>query len=204
MNLRLRLLPVLLAVLVGLVVVAVSGAALTSPFYVSPAQQSANMGDVSVSPEGKAFVVWQRFYQPTGDEVVAMRTRTAAGTFGTPQILSTGGHDALPPKVATWSGGCVVVWQLNHGNASATTPIQGKTCASDGALGPLFTVAPHPGGSFSYEFAYPNVATDAAGDAFFTWGASTRTARNASIRAGARPAARSGRFLHSRPPASPR
>ena len=169
MTLRLRLPLVLLTLLFGLVVVAVSGAAFTPPFYYSPAKQSANSPVASVSPQNKSFVVWQRFDQSSGNAVIEMRTRTTGGTFGTPQILSSGGHDAITPDVATWSGGCVVVWQLDRGDASATTPIQGKPCATDGAAGPFFTVTPHPGGSFSYEFAHPHVALDSSGDATFSW-----------------------------------
>jgi hypothetical protein len=168
MNLRLRLPLVLLAMLFGLVVVAVSGAAFNPPFYYSPPKQAANGPDASVSPQGKAFVVWQRFDQATGDEVVEMRLRTSTGTFSTPQILSAGGHDAVGAKVATWSGGCVVVWQAQNGDVASTTPVQGKTCGTDGALGPLFAVSPHPGGSFSID-AHPHVAVAGSGKAFFSW-----------------------------------
>src|SRR6266571_3436635 len=113
MNLRLRLsLLSFLALALGLLLVPAAGAGFSPSFYASPAQQSASSGDVSVSPQGTAFFVWDRFYQPTGDKLVELRTRTSAGTFGAPQILTTTGHDAVGPQVATWSGGCVAVWQL--------------------------------------------------------------------------------------------
>lgn len=51
----------------------------------------------------------------------------------------------------------------------AKTPVQGRARAADGTLSPIFTVDPHPGGAFSFDFANPNVAIGEAGNAVFTW-----------------------------------
>ena len=146
------------------------GAAFASGFYASPAKQNASFADVGIDGQGNAFFSWTTNDPVTQDEVVWLRERTAAGVLGAPQTLSKIGHDATPAQVAVdGNGDAAVVWQIHNGDASATTPVQGRARTAGGALSPIFTVAPHPGGMFSFDSANPNVALDGAGNATFTW-----------------------------------
>ena len=154
----------------ALLTVQLSGAALAAGFYVSPSQQDANTADVGIDKRGNAIFSWRTFQQATGDVVVQIRKRNALGAFAAPQTLSTNGHDAQFAHIAVnGDGAAMAVWQLDNGDANATTPVQGRARDAGGALGPIFNVAPRPGGAFSYEFANPSVALDAAGNATFAW-----------------------------------
>ena len=163
-------LPFSLGLPAALLGVQISGAAFAAGFYVSPPRQAANSADVGIDRRGNTTFTWTTFQQATGDVVVQMRKRTAAGAFAAPQTLSTTGHDAQYAHVAVNGAGAgVAVWQLDNGDANATTPVQGRASTAGGALSPIFAVSARPGGNFSFEFANPKVAIDAAGNATFTW-----------------------------------
>ena len=145
-----------------------SGAACADSFYASPAAQDANFADVGIDGGGNAIFTWTSF-TPQGI-IVQLRSRSAAGTLGATKTLSKTGHDAQSAHVAVnGAGAAVAVWQIHHGDASAKTPVQGRARAADGTFGTIFNVDPHPGGSFSFDFANPNVAMDDVGNAVFTW-----------------------------------
>ena len=155
---------------VALMLGAQSAAVLASGIYISPAGQSASSADVGIDSHGNAFFSWTANDPVTQEEVIQLREKTAAGVLGAPETLSRTGHDAMPAHLAVdGSGDAVVVWQIHHGDASTTTPVQARARTAGGSLGPLFTVAPHPGGPFSFDFANPSVALDEAGNATFTW-----------------------------------
>jgi hypothetical protein len=159
-----------LALPAALMVVQIAGAAFAAGFYASPGGTDASSADVGIDKRGNITFCWTIFDPVAHVVVVQMRKRTAAGAFSGVKTISTTGHDAQPPHVAVnGDGDAVLVWQIRHGDVSTTTPVEGRTVAADGTLGPIFTVAPNPGGPFSFEFANPNVAIDASGNATFTW-----------------------------------
>ena len=146
------------------------GAAFAAGFYASPARQDSGSADVGIDGQGNITFSWTTFHEVTGDILVQWRTRTAAGALGAPQTLSGGGHDNRFPHVAVnGAGAAVAVWRTSRGNLAATTPVQGRARTAGGALGPIFTVSAKPGGAFSFDFANPIVAIDAAGNATFAW-----------------------------------
>src|SRR5437660_10528979 len=120
MNLRLRLVFLLLGVLaLGLLLVAVAGAAFNVPFYASPPSVAVSYPNAGIDSQGNVVFNWVTAAAPSNDEVVQVRARSSAGTFTQPQTLSTTGHDAEPlPHVAVAGNGTAVAgWQIYHGDA---------------------------------------------------------------------------------------
>jgi hypothetical protein len=158
-------------VLLGLVVVS-AALAWGGPFYASPAAQNVDSSAsavVGIDGTGNGFFVWKRFVG--GWNIVEGRARSAAGALGAVQTLSSTGHDAIVrPHVGMASNGtAITVWQDDHGNASANTPIEARVRSSAGVLGPLLTISAKPGTNFAYPFANPYLAVNAAGDAACVW-----------------------------------
>jgi hypothetical protein len=132
----------------------------------SEAGQNASKPRVAIDPNGNAVFTWVR---PDGtNKRIEALARSAAGTLGAVEILSTAGQDADEPQVAVDpNGNAVFTWQRFDG----TNP--GGPCCSR-----IETIARSSTGTLSVvqllsasgqNARTPQVAVDLSGNAVFVW-----------------------------------
>lgn len=115
--------------------------------------------DVGVDSGGDAIFTWSRLQD--GDFRAESRSRSAAGTLGSRQILSRPGDDGFFPQVGVdVDGDAVFVWTRVAGGFVAAA--QGRARSAAGVLSPIQTIR-------TGEVIGSQVAVDSDGDAVFTW-----------------------------------
>ena len=127
----------------------------STPINVSTAGQNAITPEVATGPDGTTTITWARYNGSTYIAQAATRAASAT-TFSTPIDLSTTGHTAYNPQVATGPDNTTTItWQSSDGPnnivqaatraANATTfstPIDLST-AGQGAADPQVATGPH-------------------------------------------------------------
>jgi hypothetical protein len=135
----------------------------TAPIDLSLPGFDAGTPQVAVDGTGRAIFVWALNDGTTGCaghgcERVQARVRSADGTLGLVQDLTTSGDDNHDPAVAVNANGdAVVVWV--HG---AGAGLAGRTLSSTGTLGPIQAIATNPADGYG-------VAIDPNANAIFFW-----------------------------------
>jgi len=152
----------------------------------SGAGQNAVAPQVAVDANGDALVVWGRFDGTTqcgglpGCLRIQTRSRSASGTFGTVQTLSSAGQSATQPQVAIDpNGNAVFAWRRSDGT---NTRVEARARSAAGTLGAVQLVSPAGQNAMA-----PQVGIDSTGDAVLTWARSDGT--NTLVQARGRSAA---------------
>jgi hypothetical protein len=133
----------------------------TDPDDLSNASQNAGEPDVAIDEAGDAVAVWSRY---DGSNFIAQAAvRPAGGEWGEPDELSTPGQTAVSPVVAMNTAvGAVAMWYRDDG---ANFRVQATVRPPDGEWPKPDTLSTAGEGA-----AFPEVALDAAGNAFAVFG----------------------------------
>jgi hypothetical protein len=138
---------------------------------VSASGQEAVAPHVEVGTDGDAVLTWLRF--DGANWRAQARTRSAAGTLGPVQTLSSSGRDAAQPRVAVDADGEAVIAWSRHDGANFRVQARARTAA--GVLGPVQTLSAAGKTAFVQD-----VVIDPDGDAVVLW---TNTDNVAQVRA---------------------
>jgi hypothetical protein len=133
----------------------------TAPDDLSNASQNAGEPGVAIDEAGEAVAVWGRF---DGSNFIAQAAvRPAGGEWGEPDELSTPGQSAVSPVVAmNVAVGAVAMWYRDNG---ANFRVQATVRPPGGEWPKPDTLSAAGEGA-----AFPEVALDAAGNAFAVFG----------------------------------
>jgi RNA polymerase sigma factor (sigma-70 family) len=132
-----------------------------SPALVSDPGENAYSPDVALDDSGDGFAVWQRF--DGANFRVQVAYRSAGGSFGSAQTLSTPGYPAMAPKIAVnGQGDAVALWQQwNSGSNGVTYAAYRPAGGAFGAAQMLSDPAHSASGA--------RVAIDEQGNVFAAW-----------------------------------
>jgi hypothetical protein len=126
----------------------------------SDAGQDVVVAQVAIDPDGDSVIAWQHF--DGANYRIQAQARSAAGVLSAVQTLSSGGQDAIEPRLAVETDGdAVFTW----GRSDGTNPrIQARARSTAGVLSPVQTLS-----DAGQEGRSSVVGVDADGDAVFTW-----------------------------------
>jgi hypothetical protein len=128
--------------------------------------QNASKAQVALDPNGNAVFTWVRA-DGTNKRIEA-RARSADGTLGAVEILSTVGQDADEPQVAVDpNGNAVFAWQRFDGTNPAGPCCSRIETVARSATGTLSTVKILSG--LGQNAQVPQVVVDSSGNAVFAW-----------------------------------
>ena len=131
------------------------------PDDLSDASQTAGEPGVAIDEAGDAVAVWSRYNG--SNFIIQAAARPAGGEWGEPNELSTAGQNAVSPVVAmNVAVGAVAMWYRDDG---ANFRVQATVRPPDGDWPKPDTLSAAGEGA-----AFPEVALDAAGNAFAVFG----------------------------------
>ena len=123
--------------------------------------QNAGAPDVAIDETGEAVAVWRR--SNGSNDIVQAAVRPAGGDWADPDDLSNTGQNGISPVVATnVAGGAVAMWYRSDG---ANLRVQAAVRPPDGGWS-----GPHTLSAEGERAGFPDVALDAAGNAFAVFG----------------------------------
>jgi hypothetical protein len=146
--------------------------------------QNSTAPQVAVAPNGNAIIVWSRVdgSGPGCCERIQFRTRSAAGTLGPIQTISSlqaNQHSDDPEVAVDPSGNAVFVWE----RFVPTSPgccklIEGRSRSAGGTLSPVQALS-----TLSVNAGDVRVVVDASGNAVISWLRSDQTSQSCCVRA---------------------
>jgi PASTA domain/PKD domain len=118
----------------------------------------ADSPDVALDAHGNGVAVWQS--SDGSSSVVKAATRTAAGSWSTPQSLSSGGYSERPHVGVDSAGEAVAVWSLRAANVRVEAAVR----RAAGGWSPAEVIS-SPGA----DALQPQVAVNPSGNAIAAW-----------------------------------
>ena len=129
-----------------------------APEDVSGPGRDVDRPDVALNAAGNGVAVWQS--SDGSNTVIQAAARSAAGSWSTPQTLSSGGYAERPHVGIGSAGDAVAVWSLNAGHFRTQAAVR----RAGGGWAPAETLSSAGADAFQ-----PQVAVNAGGNAVAAW-----------------------------------
>jgi hypothetical protein len=127
------------------------------------AGRNSYMPQIASDADGDAVAVWYHAGPNYSSYHVQVRMISAAGALGPLKTISAASTPSFAPQIASdATGNAIAVWSLHAGYLNFR--IQARAISAAGALGQVMNLSPA-----SEYAAYPQIASDADGDAVAVW-----------------------------------